>query len=383
MKITGIICEYNPLHNGHRKQMQQIRQLQGEDTAIVCLMSGNYVQRGTPAVFHKSCRAAAAIDCGADLVLELPVTASLSSAEGFAQQGVSILSGWCSHLCFGAEDADPQKHLSIAQALLSSKLQQALRPHLDAGLSFPAARQKALEDMGVNADLLTSPNNILAVEYCKAILQQNSDLQPLVIHREGDYHATCASKTDPSATFVRQLILNQENWVEFIPKNAQKHFRDSAVHDLSFGEKAVLSQLRRMTEEEFMQLPHGSEGLWRKLMHAARECNDLWQILAVVKSKRYTQTRIQRMILCAYLGITEQMLKQPAPYVRVLGFSSKGRQVLKLAREHGQFPNIGQVMEDPYQQLEQRWGDLYELFSQDLSKSAVSEEKLRIYYNEA
>ena len=145
MKIVGIICEYNPLHKGHVKQFQQIRDLLGDDTAIVCLMSGNFVQRGSPAIIDKSLRAKAAIHCGADLVLELPDVYALSSAEGFAAGGVRILGSFCDYLCFGAETAAENALMQTAAALLSEEFSPLLKAHLERGISFPAARQAALE----------------------------------------------------------------------------------------------------------------------------------------------------------------------------------------------------------------------------------------------
>ena len=169
MEATGIVCEYNPLHLGHKKQLDTIKTMY-PDGGIVCLMSGNYVQRGHPAIIDKTLRAQAAVLSGADLVLELPITASLSSAEGFAREGVRILDGFCKRLCFGAENADAQTLMTTADALLSPRFSDALRLQLDKGLSFPAARQAALGALGLSGDLLTLPNNILAAEYCKAIL---------------------------------------------------------------------------------------------------------------------------------------------------------------------------------------------------------------------
>ena len=206
LKITGIICEYNPLHKGHVKQFQIIRSLLGEDTAIICLMSGNFVQRGMPAIMDKSLRAKAAILCGADLVLELPVTCALSSAEGFAAGGVEILGNFCDYLCFGSENGDTNSLTDTAQALLSDRFPPLLRKYLETGMSFPAARQAALEAMGLDGDLLSLPNNILAVEYCKAILSQNVPMQPLPIFREGSYHAEEPDADNPSATAVRNLM---------------------------------------------------------------------------------------------------------------------------------------------------------------------------------
>ena len=164
MKTVGIVCEYNPLHLGHQKQIHRIRREFGEDCGIVCVMSGNFVQRGAPAIIDKNLRAKAAVLCGADLVLELPVTYALSSAEGFAAGGVRILSQMCDTLCFGAETADRQQLLTAAVALLSSEFPPLLRKELEKGMSFPAARAAALEQMGLSFLPLTQPNDILAVE---------------------------------------------------------------------------------------------------------------------------------------------------------------------------------------------------------------------------
>lgn len=377
MQVTGVICEYNPLHMGHKKQLDLIK---ARGSAAVCLMSGNFVQRGAPAIFDKTLRAKAAVLCGADLVLELPVTASLSSAEGFAAEGVRILSAFCDTLCFGAETADKKSLLNTAKALLSEGFSTLLRAQLDKGLSFPAARQAALEDIGLDSSLISQPNNILAVEYCKAILSQDSPIEPFPIHRPGSYRDTVANRNDPSATALRGLIEGAEPWLDYIPLEAHDCFKQAAVYTLAAGERAVLARLRCMTESEFEALPHGSEGLWRKLMHAVRKESTLADILAAVKSKRYTMTRLNRMVMCAYLGITQKELDTPAPYVRVLAFNDRGREILKTAKSHGVFPNIGEVQEHPYQVLENRCGDLYGLFVADSPEPAGTERQRRVSY---
>ena len=377
MKTVGIICEYNPLHLGHQKQMNTIRSLRGTDCGIVCLMSGNYVQRGAPAIVDKSLRAKAAVLCGADLVLELPITAALSSAEGFASNGVRILGSFCDELCFGAETADTARLLDTAQSLLSDAFPPALRVQLDAGKSFPAARAAALETMGVSGDILSTPNNILAVEYCKAILSQGCAMNPLPIHREGSYHAETVDTENPSATAVRQLMLSASAWKSCIPATAQELFSHAPLHTLASGERAILARLRTMTDTEFEALPYGSEGLWRKLMHASRSCATLEEIAAATKSKRYTRTRIDRMILCAFLGLTADDLAAPPPYARVLAFNDKGREILKIARNSGTFPNIGEKVDHPYQQIENRTDALYGLFAVDTPEAP--ENRNRVY----
>lgn len=380
MKTCGIICEYNPLHLGHQKQITQIRAMLGEGTAIVCLMSGSFVQRGAPAIVDKMRRARAAVLAGADLVLELPIPAALSSAENFAAQGVRILSPFCDSLCFGAETGDRETLLRTAQALLSREFREALRVWLDKGLSFPAARQAALEAMGVSGALLTSPNDILAVEYCKAILAQDSPMTPLPICREGSYHDHRPDPENPSATALRTLLLSRGDWRRYVPEAARTCFENAPLHTLEAGERAVLGRLRAMTDAEFEALPYGSEGLWRKFMHAARQEATVEDILTAAKSKRYTRTRLQRMLLCACLELTEEALAAPAPYVRVLALNNRGRAVLKKARVSGQFPNIGEARDGPYWALEQRAGDWYGLFGETAPERPGQEAAYRLFY---
>ena len=375
--VTGIICEYNPLHLGHKKQLDLIRAAD-PDGIIVCLMSGNYVQRGHPAIADKSARAKAAVMAGADLVLELPITAALSSAEGFAAEGVRILSHFCTHLCFGAETADSHALMHTAKALLSEDFPPLLRIQLDKGLSFPAARAGALEEMGIAA--ITKPNDILAVEYCKAILSQGSSLIPWPIPRGGDYHEEAADEENPSATALRKLMLHSGMWLDYVPEEVRGIFRNARLHALDAGERAILSKLRTMTDAEFEAIPYGSEGLWRKLMHNARRFANLEDVITATKSKRYTRTRLDRMVMCAYLGISREMLASPAPYVRLLAFNDKGRSILRKKKENFPVVNAGEAVEHPYWLLEKRAGDLYGLFCIDGLEPPAPEENRRVVY---
>ena len=207
MAVCGVICEYDPFHLGHEKQLAAIRQKLGAETVIVCLMSGNFTQRGMPAVFDKMTRAKAAVLCGADLVMELPVTAVLQSAEGFASAGVQILSALgAEYLGFGCECGDAERLMAAAALTLRPEFDAALREEMESGCSYAAARQRAATALGGDGSLLERPNDILAVEYCRAILKQNSPLRPLAILRRGDYHAEEADEEAPSATAVRALL---------------------------------------------------------------------------------------------------------------------------------------------------------------------------------
>lgn len=376
MKTVGIICEYNPLHLGHQAQFRRIRQAFGPDSVIVCCMSGNYVQRGHPAVFDKSIRAKAAILAGADLVLELPITAALSSAEGFARGGVEILAKCCDTLCFGTESMDAGSLMQTAETLLSPSFSQLLKAQLDTGCSFPAARQAALEQLGISADL-ASPNNILAVEYCKAILDGSHAMDIFPIRRPGSYHASEIDRDNPSATSLRSAIQEGKNWQCAIPVEATSLFKNAGIHTLDAGERAILARLRTMTDAEFEALPYGSEGLWRKLMKASRAKASPTEIIEEVKSKRYTRSRIDRMILCAFLGISREMLEAPVPYARVLAFNSRGRNLLR----NDFFRNAGERIDCTYGELEQRCGSLYGIFSHGCPEPPDTETKRRIYFH--
>ena len=379
MNTVGIICEYNPLHLGHRKQMRMVRSLRGPETAIVCLMSGSFVQRGAPAIFDKTLRAKAAIAAGADLVLELPTHYALSSAEGFADGGVAILGDFCDELCFGAEDADSDALMATARALLSEEFPPILREELEKGLSFPAARQAALTRMGLDGELVASPNNILAVEYCKAMAARNTKMRPMPITREGSYHDKLPDDENPSATALRRLLTEGGDWKRYVPEEVAPIFEGAEIHTLAAGERAILAKLRTMTDKEFEALPYGSEGLWRKFMHACRSKATLEEIIAATKSKRYTRTRLDRMMMCAFLGLTEDDMKTPAPYPRVLAFNDRGRAVLKEAKKTGLFLNAGERHDSDYCRREFIMGDLYGLFAETV-EAPGAESRRRVHY---
>lgn len=372
MKTVGIICEYNPFHNGHQRQIQLIRERFGPDTSVVCLMSGNYVQRGAPALLDKSIRAQAAVLSGADLVLELPVTVSLSSAEGFASGGVAILRRCCDVLCFGTESMTEEMLLQTASALLSPPFSDYLKTEMNSGCSFPKARQQALERMGIHA-ALSNPNDILGVEYAKAILSQNASMDIFPVYRNGDYHSDVLNPQAPSATALRRALLSGEAWQNAVPEGTIPLLQNAAFHTLAAGEKAILSKLRTMTDADFERLPYGSEGLWRKLMKACRVKSDLSAIIEATKSKRYTRTRIDRMILCAFLGLTEEDMGIIPSRIRALAFDDRGRGIL---RSSGCFCNAGEAVDEE----DQRIGSLYGLFAVAGIEPPDLETKRRIFY---
>ena len=382
MQTVGVICEYNPFHLGHARQLELLRQKLGPETAIVCLMSGNYVQRGEPAIFDKCVRARAAAEAGADLVLELPVTAVLRPAEGFAAEGVRSLAALGGgFLGFGCESGDGDASLRAAEASCMPEFEQALHTNMQTGLSYAAARQRALEALGQDGQLLMKPNDILAFEYCRALLTQNSPMRPLAVLRPGDYHAYTPDAENPSATAVRRLILSGGDWRRYVP--AECLYEEAAPHALIWGERAMLARLRGLEKQDWARAAHGSEGLWSKVWRAVQTQPDYESILAAAKSRRYPRTRLQRLLLCAYLGIDAGQLAEVPPYVRALAFDEQGQTLLRQAKKRGEIclVNAGQRPPDlPYYAMECRAADLYTLFgAPGTCCCAGMEQKYRIF----
>lgn len=259
-----------------------------------------------------------------------------------------------------------------ARALLSPQFSQLLKQELSSGCSFPAARQAALSKMGMTM-LLTNPNDILGVEYTKAILTQRSEMAVFPVRREGAYHSGELEPHAPSATAVRRALLSGGGWENAVPAATIPLLQSAALHTLEAGERAVVAKLRSMTDEAFARLPYGSEGLWRRLMKAARTQPDLPSIVEAVKSKRYTRTRIDRMILCAFLDLTDQEMGIVPQQIRVLAFTHRGRAVL---RSHPGFRNAGEAVDE----TEKRLGGLYGLFCTQGIEPPDVEEKRRVFY---
>lgn len=382
MQTVGVICEYNPFHLGHARQLELLRQKLGPETAIVCLMSGNYVQRGEPAIFDKCVRARAAVEAGASLVLELPVTAVLRSAEGFAAEGVRILSALgCGFLGFGCESGDGAAIWRVAKASVSRGYEALLHEQIRQGSSYAAARQQAMRQLGWGAELLERPNDILAVEYCRAILRQGSAMQPLAVLRPGDYHERTPDPQNPSATAVRNTMLAGGSWRQLVPEACC--YKDAAPHALIWGERAMLARLRGLEKQDWARAAHGSEGLWSKVWRAVQTQPDYEHILEAAKSKRYPRTRLQRLLLCAYLGIDAGQLAEVPPYVRALAFDERGQTLLRQAKKRGEIclVNAGQRPPDlPYYAMECRAADLYTLFgAPGTCCCAGMEQKYRIF----
>ena len=344
----GIVAEFNPFHNGHKYLIDSIKN-NGENTVTV-VMSESFVQRGECACLSPNARIRMALSCGADLVLSLPVPYATASAERFALGGLSVLGGLgcVDALAFGAETDNAEMLKKCADVLVSDEFSDALEKCLNEGVSFPAARQKAVEEISGKeiADILSSPNNILGVEYIKAINKLSLNMKINPITRKAVAHDSEEANGEfCSASAIREMLENKKSFDGFLPQESLNILNEEiknqkAPASYSELETAIIYKLRSMDVEDFKALPDVSEGLEYRLFDAVKTSLYLEEILEKVKTKRYTHSRIRRIIVCAFLGIKKDDVLAPVPFIRVLGFNEKGAKILKKAKETATLPIV-------------------------------------------
>lgn len=328
MKVAGIICEYNPFHNGHIYHIQKTKEIFGA-THIVGVMSGNFTQRGDVAIIDKYKRTETALKNGVDLIVELPVAFALGSAEQFAQGAVHLLNslGCVDLLSFGSESGNIKLLQETAGAVMYVSETDTFMNELKKGSSYPAALQKALEKYYEDdiVETLASPNNTLAIEYLKALGECGSFIKPVTVKRYGAAHDSDQSTSDTvvSASFLRKKVVEKEDVSALMPPS---DFSNTA--DIMRLETAILSGLRSMTKAQLSNVPNVMLGLENRIYKGVRVASSLPELLMLIKTKRYTMARIRRIVLCAFLGITKGDLKNPPAYVRILGMNSRGREIL-------------------------------------------------------
>ncbi len=339
MRAAGIAAEYNPLHRGHRYHMEATRAALGEDTALVCVMSGPFVQRGDAAIADKWTRAEMALRAGADLVLELPLTAALSSAEGFARGAVETLRvlGGVDVLSFGSETGELTPLRAIARCLDGPTFPEALRRNLEGGTPFAVARQQAVAELlgAEAAAVLERPNDILAVEYLRALT--GTGMEPLAVPRQGTGHDRPAERGEyPSASALRQVLRAGETPpADWMPERAAALWTREvqagrAPATLETGERALLALLRSRRLEDFAALPDSGGGLAQRLYRAPRAADSWAALVEQAATKHYTAARVRRLLLRAALALPETALP---PYLRLLGSTARGRALLAERRD--------------------------------------------------
>ncbi len=354
--VLGIIAEYNPFHNGHLYHLKESKKATGAEYTVA-IISGNFTQRGSTSIIDKWKKTEMALQNGVDLIIELPVLYSISSSENFAEGSIKILNslGIINFLSFGSETSDIKILNNFANILYDEpkEYKKILSNYLDTGLSFPKARENALleyiknfEDVNTNFDnyknILSSPNNILGIEYLKALKKYKSSIKPICIKRSvADYNSSDISinTSIASATAIRELIKNKNfNTIKtVIPEKSYSILADCInsgciIPDLNCFEKEIIYVLRKMSIKEIANLPDVSEGLEFLIKKAVNSCNTLTELLNTIKSKRYTITRLQRILLYALLDISKKDMKLSkevdSPYIRVLGFNDNGKKLI-------------------------------------------------------
>lgn len=358
-KILAVIAEYNPFHNGHLYHLEKSKKIVDPDYSI-CIMSGNFCQRGDTSIIDKWSKAEVAIKCGFDLVIELPVVYSISSAENFAEGALKILNAFDNvTFSFGSECGDINVLNKFANILYDEprEFSTILTHELAKGISYPKARENALmlylNDVRKYANILSSSNNILGIEYLKAIKKLHSRVQPITVRRIGtDYNSLKIKDRLASATAIRNLIQNNEDVAKLIPKSSFDILSENMkygkiVNGLAIFEKEIIYTLRKMSVQEIGELQDVSEGLENLIKTAADSCNTLEDLINSIKSKRYTRSRIQRILLYSLLDINKRDIQESYktnPYIRVLGVSNHGKELLsEISKKRSKYPVITSV----------------------------------------
>ena len=402
MKICAIICEYNPLHYGHLKHIEESKKLSGAD-AVMCIMAGNFSQRGEPALVNKYVRARMALDAGADIVVQIPTAYVCSSAEIFATAGVKIANSFdnVTHLSFGCETKNHELLKEIAKYLADEpkEFKDTIRKYLDEGNSMAVSREKAIEEL-IKTDkvefseitevynILRKPNNILAIEYLKALYKTNSKIEPIFSVRENsDYTSEVVNGKDTSATAIRAKLTKKRkasSVKKLIPKtsyNLLKHELEiSGLPDDKLYSDLAMYVIKTKPLKEMAQIYDMTEGLENRFKEKANKIKDLTTLLLEVKSKRYTYTRLKRIVAKLVLGINKNCVEKlyeidKLPFIKVLGFSNNNSKLLnELNCNTNLIIRNSNVVEKPsklYTELAQIEDNANAVYNQLLTKTSI------------
>jgi len=363
MNISGIIVEYNPLHNGHVYHIKKTKELTNSD-ALICVMSGNFAQRGIPSVIDKWTKTKMALNNGVDLVLELPSVYSISSAEFFAFGAVSLLNslGIVDNLCFGSEHGDINDIYTISNILHKEpdQFKSLLKTYLASGNSYPLARSKALCDYLnteepnistlLSGDFLNSSNNILGIEYCKSLIKLNSSISPYTLKREGaSYSSALLHSEFSSASSIRKFMSENASLTKLdghIPNSVlcdiQKLYSQNGKFIFEDSMFPYIKYKLACSKNTLVNLPDVSEGLDNRIIKSVQNNSNYSTAMADIKSKRYTYSRISRILCQYFIGFdnfnTKELRSMPCPYARVLGFNSNGKSILKSIKSNSSIP---------------------------------------------
>lgn len=336
--VTGIVCEYNPFHKGHLYQIEKAKAM-GSDS-IVCVMSGNFVQRGESAFLSKQIRARAAVISGADVVIDLPTPWAMASAETFARGSIGLLQSFgIEALSFGCENDDGDLLRSCADKLRDESTGLLIKSYTAEGASYPEAVSKALtESLGEKAGkLVSSPNNTLAVEY---IRQLSDKVIILPVKRQGASHDSEEAQDNiASASMIRKLSMSDEA-LTFVPSDLVPLYKEADKYSLNYCERAILSALRSMEKGEFSLYVSDNNGLDMRIYDAVQSADSLESLYAMAKSKNYTHSRVRREVMNLWLKVRKDYSEGIPPYIKILAVSERGLSLLSSAKNNSDLPII-------------------------------------------
>ncbi len=370
---TGIVCEYNPFHKGHLYQIEKAKAMGSEN--IVCVMSGNFVQRGECAFFDKHIRAKAAVMSGADVVIDLPTPWAMSSAETFARGSIGLLENFgIDALSFGCESDDEALLIACAQKLNEEETGILIKRYTADGVNYPEAVSRVLtETLGEKAGkIISSPNNTLAIEYIRHL---SDNIKLLPVKRIGaDHDSDTAKDNMASASLIRNIGLNEES-LRYIPEKLVALYKEAVTYSLSYSERAILSALRLMDKDEYSLYVSDSKGLDMRIFDSVQKADSLEALYAAAKSRNYTHSRVRREVLNLWLKVKKDYSEGIPPYIRVLAVSEKGLSLLSKAKENTDLPIITKYSEA--KNLTGKAKEIYEAECRNTDLFSLCTEKIR------
>ena len=356
---VGIICEYNPFHNGHIYHLNKVKEI-AKDEPIVLVMSGNFTQRGNLSIIEKYDKAKIALDYGVDLVIELPFQYATQSSDFFAKGAINILNELkCNKLVFGSESNNVDELINLANIQINNKeYDNLVKEELDKGINYPTAMSNALKRITKNT--ITTPNDLLGLSYIKEIIKNKYNIEPITIKRTNDYNSKELTGSIDSATSIREALKNNIDVSNSIPKESLKYIN-------KFNEEKYLDILKYkiISTNDLSIYQTVDEGIDNKLKQVINEVNTIDELILKVKSKRYTYNKINRMlnhIICSYTK-EENKNNNELKYIKVLGFSSKGKKYLNSIKKETNTPIITNINKNniDIQELELRTDQIYNL----------------------
>lgn len=375
MKIIGIIAEYNPFHNGHKYQIDKIRE-QNKDALIIVCTSSSFTQRGDISILNKWDKTKCALDNNVNLVVELPYIYSTQSSDTFAKYALKILNELkIEELCFGSEDNNIDKLYKVADTQINNKeFDQKVKEHLDNGINYPTALNNALKDL-IQIEI-TKPNDLLGVSYIKEILRNNYQIKPFTIQRTNDYHDIENNSNIVSASNIRQRLLNNEDIKNKVPQITYELLQNKKLNNNYFE----LLKYKIISETDLNKYLDVDEGLSTRIKEQIYKSNNLEELIQNIKTKRYTYNKISRMlnhIICSFTK--EENNIENLEYIRILGFDQKGKEYLNKIKKDMNTPILNKYDTKKYKtlEIEKRVTDIYSLIYEDITKQEIQNKPIQ------